>query len=303
MSETERNGGMRKSTIILASAGLVGFVLLGAGAVWTARTVVAYTTSATKKIVSTPSGTNAVIKFVRDPAAAPAFQVNDLTGQSVSPTAFPGKVVLLSFWATWCPPCRREIPELIQLQAKYKDRLQIIGLSEDDNDAPADVQKVRDFAGKFGMNYPVVMADKKLIDEYGGVPALPTVFVLDTKGRVVQKHAGFESTNIYENEVRSLLGLPVNAKVETFEDTGQVFLTNASKATELPDVDFTGLSADQKREALKRMNSESCTCGCDLTIAECRMNDTSCDVSKTMAAKIVKEVAAGKSHPEKTVQP
>ena len=93
--------------------------------------------------------------------------------------------------------------------------------------------------------------------------------------------------------LRALVGLPVNGHVETFVDTGQVFLKNAANATDLPDVDLSGLTAEQKKTALRRMNAEGCTCGCKLTIAECRINDTTCPVSKNLAEQIVKEVAAG----------
>jgi hypothetical protein len=81
--------------------------------------------------------------------------------------------------------------------------------------------------------------------------------------------------------------------VETFVDTGQVFLKNAANATELPGVSFKGLTADQKKRALRRMNSESCTCGCKLTLSQCRVNDTECPVSGELTAKVVKEVASG----------
>jgi hypothetical protein len=97
---------------------------------------------------------------------------------------------------------------------------------------------------------------------------------------------------VYENEVRALIGLPVNATVETFEDTGQIFLKNAARATTLPGVDFTGLTSTQKTALLKRFNSETCTCGCGLTIAQCRINDTSCPVSKQLAAKMIKETTS-----------
>jgi hypothetical protein len=84
----------------------------------------------------------------------------------------------------------------------------------------------------------------------------------------------------------------VDATIETFEDTGQIFLKNAVLATELPNVDFTGLNPAQKKTALKRMNSETCDCGCTLTLAQCRINDTSCPVSKKLAAQVVKEIAS-----------
>lgn len=286
---------MRKSSIILLGvAALIAIFAIGIAAGRMRHLVAAAHASADgSKIAPANDGAAAdVIQFAANPEIAPPFLVNDLLGNTVSSASFPGKVVLLSFWATWCPPCRLEIPELIELQTRYKDQLQIVGISMDDADTAAEVQHVRDVAAKMGINYPVIMGTPGLVEAYGGVPALPTTFVLNMQGRVVQKHTGLYSIDDFDKEIRSLAGIPVTAKVETFQDTGQIFLKNAARATELPGVDFTGLTPEQKREALKRMNSESCTCGCGLTIAECRMNDSSCNVSLALAAKIVKEVAA-----------
>ena len=230
-----------------------------------------------------------VIRFVKNPEMAPPLQAQDLLGKPVNKDNWAGKVVLVNFWATWCPPCREEIPELLQLKKEYKDRLEIVGISEDD-DPPASVLK---FARQMGMTYPIVMATPELIEAYGGVPALPTSFLIDTQGRVVQKHSGLFPIEGYDLEIRSLLGMPTNARVETFEDLGQVFLKNAANATELPGVSFKGLTAEQKKRALRRLNSESCTCGCKLTLSQCRVNDGECPVSGKMAAQIVKEVASG----------
>ena len=234
-----------------------------------------------------------VIRFAAHPQDAPPFMAPDLDGQAVSTAAWKGKVVLLTFWATWCPPCRAEIPMLIKLKDAYKDRLEIVGVSLDDDPAA----QVKAFTTNNRFNFPVVMATREIIRDYGGVPALPTTFVINTDGKIVQKHIGLYRTSVYEGEIRALLGLPVDATVETFEDTGQIFLTNASRATELPDVDFTGLTADQKVAALKQLNSITCTCGCKLTLAQCRINDTSCPISKGLAAKIVAQIAAKSSAP------
>jgi thiol-disulfide isomerase/thioredoxin len=234
-----------------------------------------------------------VVRFASHPQPMPAFLVNDLDGNPVSTAAWKGKVVFINFWATWCPPCRAEIPVLIDLANRYKDRLQVVGVSVDDGD-PADVKK---FAKQAGINYPIVMADRAIVAEYGGVAALPTLFVVNPDGNVVQKHEGLFSNALYEAEVRLLLGLPVDATIETFEDTGQIFLKNAVLATELPDVDFTDLNPEQKKAALKRMNSETCDCGCTLTLAQCRINDTSCPVSKKLAAHVVKEIASNAAAP------
>jgi hypothetical protein len=181
----------------------------------------------------------------------------------------------------------------VQLQAKYKDKLLVVGASEDDGEP----QKVQQFAQQHGMNYPIVMATRELIDNYGGVPALPTSFLIDPQGRVMMKHTGLYEYEVYEREVRALAGLPVDARIETFDDTGQIFLKNAANATELPDVDLSGLTAQQKKEVLHRLNAEGCTCGCKLTLAECRINDSTCPVSKGAANDVVKRVRAGQPEP------
>ncbi len=227
------------------------------------------------------------IRFVKNPEPSPVISIQDLDGRPLNSSDWLGRVVLLNFWATWCPPCRAEIPELIRLQEAYSDQLLVVGLSTD-QDSP---EAVRQFATEYQINYPVAMASEELQDRFGGIFGLPTTFVLDTRGRVVQKHIGLPDPALYELEIRALLGEPVDAQIETFDDTGQVLLTNVRNATELPGVDFTGLSADQKKAALRRMNEEQCTCGCEFTISQCRIHDSSCGVSIEMAKQIVADVA------------
>jgi cytochrome c biogenesis protein CcmG, thiol:disulfide interchange protein DsbE len=239
-----------------------------------------------------------VIYFVKNPEPTPAFQVKDLTGKTISPADWKGKAVLLNFWATWCPPCREEIPSLIALQRKYGSRLVVVGISEDD-DSPEEVLK---FVQRVGINYPVAMSTPQIVAAWGGVEALPTTFLINAQGRVVGKQRGLHSVEEYDRDIKALLGDPVDARIETIADQGQVFLKNASNATELPDVDFTGLNAEQKKLALHRLNAETCTCGCKLTVAQCRLNDTTCPVSKTLAAKIVKEVVSASTAAPGTVK-
>jgi thiol-disulfide isomerase/thioredoxin len=240
-----------------------------------------------------------VIRFANNPQPVPPFLLQDLDGNVVSTAQWPGKVVILNFWATWCPPCREEIPILIELAKKYEDSLLIVGVSVDDG-SPDDI---REFAKAFHMNYPVVMWSHELVSEYGGVPALPTTFLINKDARIVQKHEGLYPPEVYDTEIRALMGLPVNVKIETFEDTGQIFLKNAVRATELPDVDFSGLSAEQKKAALKRLNSEGCSCGCRLTLAQCRINDTSCVRSRNLAAKVIHDVANAEPVPPSLAAP
>jgi thiol-disulfide isomerase/thioredoxin len=224
------------------------------------------------------------IRFVRNPDLAPDFSLTGLDGRPVTLAGSKGKVILLNFWATWCGPCRAEIPDLVELQNKYKDHLQILGLVVDDEDQDA----IKDFAEKFGINYPVALATNEIRLQYGGIPALPTSFVLDSDGRIVQKHEGLRDPVLYETEIRALLGLSIgNVKVETFEDTGQIFLKNAERATELPGVNLSKLTPDQKISALHKFNAETCTCGCTYTLAQCRIYDRNCQVSKAAISKII----------------
>src|SRR5580692_11487127 len=92
-----------------------------------------------------------VIRFVREPDPSPELKAKDLNGKELSLEAYKGKVVLLNFWATWCGPCRAEIPSLIRIQEAYKDRLQIIGMDVDDDDQ----EQLREFVKDQGINYPV----------------------------------------------------------------------------------------------------------------------------------------------------
>jgi thiol-disulfide isomerase/thioredoxin len=235
------------------------------------------------------------VYFVRNPDLAPEFELSGLDGKPISLATARGKIVLLNFWASWCGPCRAEVPDLVELQERYKDRLQVIGLVVDDDDMDA----IHKFVKDFGINYPVAISPVELRLEYGGIPALPTSFVLDTQGRVVQKHVGLRDPALYEIEIRALLGLPTGVKVETFEDTGEIFLKHADRASELPGVDFSKLTVEQKKIALHRFNAESCNCGCTLTLAQCRINDSACQVSKALTAKIIGELTGNQD----TVRP
>ena len=240
-------------------------------------------------VVAPLFGQQPTIRLVRNPDPAPDFKLETLEGKPLSLADHKNKVMLLNFWATWCGPCRAEVPDLVELQNKYKDQLQIIGLVVDDEDQGA----IKKFVDEFGINYPVAMATEALRLEYGGIPALPTSFLLDAQGRVVQKHEGFHDPVLYEVEIRSLLGLPIgNVKVETFEDTGQVFLKHADRATQLPGVDMSKLTPEQRTVALHKFNAESCKCGCQYTLAQCRIWDRNCEVSKAATGKIIDDLLA-----------
>jgi thiol-disulfide isomerase/thioredoxin len=235
-----------------------------------------------------------VISFVRDPDPAPDFQVKDLDGKDLTLAAHKGQVILLNFWATWCGPCRAEIPGLIELQNKYKDRLQIIGMVVDDDDDD-EGNNLRQLVKSERINYPVALTSPEVRMAYGGIAALPTVFIINPDGRVVQKHVGLYNPILYETEVRALLDLPIAARIETFNDTGEIFLKHADRATMLPGVNTDGLTSEQRGAVLHKFNAENCTCGCQFTLAQCRIYDPACKYSRDRCAAIVKEVTENKS--------
>ena len=238
-----------------------------------------------------------VIRFVRDPDPAPDLKATDVNGKELSLANYKGKVVLLNFWATWCGPCRAEIPSLIRMQEAYKDRLQIIGMDVDD-----DEDQLRAFAKARGINYPVATTSVPVRLAYGGIAALPTMFIVNQDSKVVQKHVGLLNPALYEIEARALLDMPVPAKVETFQDTGEVFLKHADRATMLPGVDTSKLTPEQRMAALHKLNAESCDCGCKYTLAQCRIYDPACNTSKERAAAVIKEAGnlPAKDTPEDT---
>jgi peroxiredoxin len=148
---------------------------------------------------SAPTGTRG--KGIAEQSLAPDFSLPDLTGQKLDLSSYRGKVVLLDFWATWCDPCREEIPHFVELQSKYGDRgLQIIGVSMDDGPEP-----VRDFCQRFKMNYPVVMGNAKTGELYGGVLGLPIAFLIGRDGRISARHIGRTDISVFEKEIVSLL--------------------------------------------------------------------------------------------------
>lgn len=133
---------------------------------------------------------------------APAWELQDLSGRTIHSSDFKGKVVILNFWATWCPPCRAEIPSFVELQKKYGDKgLAVVGISVDQGG----MGTVKSFAEKNGINYPVVLADDKITGAFGGIEAIPTTFVIDRAGHIVKQHRGLTGKSEFEEEIKPLL--------------------------------------------------------------------------------------------------
>jgi thiol-disulfide isomerase/thioredoxin len=230
-----------------------------------------------------------VVQLLKEPLDVAPFTVTDLDGKTINSADLRGKVVLVNFWATWCPPCRAEIPDLIKLQDAYRDSLVVLGVSEDEVSA----EEVKAFATGQKMNYPIVMATPELRKIFTGVAALPTTFIMDREGRVQIRHVGMLTPETTELEAKYLTGALTNVKIERVEDETKALITKAAQAKEIPGVDLTKLTPEQRTEALKALNAENCTCGCELTLAACRINDPSCSVSLPIAQKLVERIAKG----------
>jgi thiol-disulfide isomerase/thioredoxin len=268
---------------ILLAAGIVVAIASGWG-------VARYIRSVQGQGEATPagSGEKLTLRLLSTPTPLPAFTFHDLDGRAISRETLHGKVIIVNFWATWCPPCRAEIPDLIALQEKYRDQLQIIGVSQDETGPDI----VRQFATEHKMNYPIVMSTPELERIFTGIYALPTSFVVDRNSQIVVKHVGMLNAATTEGETRLLAGLAVDAKVEYVEDETKALIKNAAQATKIPGVDLDQLSPAGRAAALTQMNADNCTCGCALTLAACRINDPTCSISLPLAQKIAANAAA-----------
>jgi thiol-disulfide isomerase/thioredoxin len=134
---------------------------------------------------------------------APAFERKSIPeGKSTPLASFRGKAVLLNFWATWCGPCKIEMPWLVDLQKKYGPQgLQIVGVAMDDTSD----KEIADFTHKMGVNYVVLKGTEKVGDLYGGVEGLPTTYYLDRSGKVVDKTLGLASESVIEDAIKKSL--------------------------------------------------------------------------------------------------
>jgi len=134
---------------------------------------------------------------------APEFTLPDLEGNQIELSSMKGKVLILDFWATWCPPCKEEVPHLVALQSKYRDQgLQIVGLSLDQGGAGL----VKPFADEHYVNYTMLIANDETAKAYGGVSMIPTTFVVDRSGIVVKRFIGYTTPEAFEEAIQPLLG-------------------------------------------------------------------------------------------------
>ncbi len=144
---------------------------------------------------------------------APAFSASSLDGKPVTSTQLAGKAYIVNFFASWCPPCRAEIPDMVALQSKYQRQgFTFIGVAVNENE-PA----IRAFMTKNGIRYPVVMVDEQLINAFsryvqGGIRAIPTSFVVNSSGRITQVITGGRSKEVFEKIIIDALKKPLTHK-------------------------------------------------------------------------------------------
>jgi peroxiredoxin len=133
---------------------------------------------------------------------APDFELTSLEGKKVHLSDYRGKAVLLNFWATWCEPCKIEMPWFVQLEKQYgPEGLQVVGVAMDDTSE----QEIARFAKDMGVNYPVLLGKESVGDAYGGVIHLPTTFYIDRSGKIVDRVEGLHSRHDIEESVKEAL--------------------------------------------------------------------------------------------------
>jgi cytochrome c biogenesis protein CcmG/thiol:disulfide interchange protein DsbE len=219
---------------------------------------------------------------------APAFSLTDIAGKPLNLSDYKGKVVLLDFWATWCGPCRVEVPRFVDLARRYREQgLIVIGISMDDEAEP-----VREFYRQYKLNYPVALGNEQLSEQYGSVFSLPTTFLIGRDGRVYAKHLGAAEVSVLEVEVRQLLSKNAATEVVDFkpadrQEGGEPIEAEDAQevASDVPGVDLTKLTNAQTQAFKKQLEAQKCECGCQLSVLNCRVDDSQCGFSLRIARK------------------
>jgi peroxiredoxin len=132
--------------------------------------------------------------------AAPDFSLRAIDGNTVRLSDYKGKVIILDFFATWCPPCKQEVPDFIELQKQYGDQgFVMIGVSL------SRMGDTQGFARDFGVNYPILIADSDVATAYGPLRSIPTTYVIDKDFKIARKYIGYRPKEVFENDIRELL--------------------------------------------------------------------------------------------------
>ncbi|GAB4369872.1 MAG: hypothetical protein Kow0042_11820 [Calditrichia bacterium] len=133
---------------------------------------------------------------------APDFVLYNQDGEKIALSDYKGKVVIVDFWATWCGPCRMEIPGFVKLRKKYHQKgMEIIGISLDQ----PGWQVVKPFMDQYKINYPIVLGNQKVVMDYGGIRGIPTTFIINREGEIVEKVVGYRPDEYFEERIVNLL--------------------------------------------------------------------------------------------------
>lgn len=177
----------------------MGSVALALGLLWAASDLTAPPSDPALGIAGGEDPTDA------DAVGKPAplnFTLKDMNGVNVKLESFKGKIILLNFWATWCPPCKVEIPDLIALQEQYRNDLVVLGFSVDDT-----AEQLRPFAAEYQINYPVLvgLGHENVQEAYGPMWGIPVTVIIDREGRIARKQSGIRTREQIEREIKALL--------------------------------------------------------------------------------------------------
>lgn len=175
--------------LILVISSLLSFTIIGCG---------------NKNVSEEPQKDNTAPDYTNvnnNSVTAPDFTLLDTNGNKVKLSDYKGKVVILDFWATWCPPCRKGIPDLVELKKTYKDNIVIIGISMD-TDSKNDVVP---FMKEYGINYKIVYGDNDVVQKYGNISAIPTSFIIDQSGKVITSFVGLQRKEAYSTQIDALI--------------------------------------------------------------------------------------------------
>ena len=148
-----------------------------------------------------PADTTSSVTTTRTNDLAPGFTLKLTDGKDIKLSDHKGKIVIIDFWATWCPPCRRGIPDLVEIQKKYQKEVLIIGISLDNETKP----DVVPFIKQYKINYPVAYGNMEVVTAFGNIQAIPTSFIIDQAGKIVDKHIGLVDKSAYINKITELL--------------------------------------------------------------------------------------------------
>ncbi len=133
---------------------------------------------------------------------APDFELPTLDGKNLKLSGLRGKAVLLNFWATYCDPCKVEMPWFVELQKEYGPLgFQIVGVAMDD----ASTEEIAKFTKEMGINYPILIGKDSVADSYGGVSVLPTTFFLDRHGKLIAREFGLQSRSVFVDHIKKAL--------------------------------------------------------------------------------------------------